>query len=347
MKIFKTIRDKIAGFVRAVKKGAVSFIKNAPAVILVIAAAVTVTGVCNYVMLRRSRPELRTSEVWSQGSDVSFRHVAVYPKKEFGRGDVDSVRKSLQGIVDTSAGIRRKKSDKAIDPEGWVDCYCAFAAASLFVEHNGQDMDGEADVYAVGGDFKAFHPMEFLAGGFLPVKAVDKYQIVLNDELCWKFFSSYDVIGAKVTLLDKEYTVTGVVREHDDLKFRAYVYYDSLNEPGSIRSYEAMIPEQIKGAAMMDVRNSLPGYDMSSPEHYVVSVTGRYGIGSVIDNMLPPGETSAMLSDYDLPFWEMSAQKVTSEMFMWVVITGVGCIIILVTSIVLLREIPVKKSGRI
>ena len=325
------------------------FLKSAPKVILTVSIIMCIISVICLVSEYRSRPERNQAGLWSRDGEISYRHMAVYSRgarsggektpsvyteygKSLARTDIYNLRKALQGIVDSASGVRRKTSDKPIDPEGWTDTFCSFVKADIKCTHQEFEIDSEADVYAVSGNFKAFHPFEFLSGGFLPVSDVDKYQIVLNDELAWKFFSSYDVIGERVTLWDKEFTIIGVVKEHDDSSLRAYVYFDCLEgycsngeEPvtPAILSYEAMMPESVAGVAVMDVKNSIPGYNISAPGFYVVSITDRFSPINVLDHMTPPGEMRNFLTGYDLPFWEMSAQQTMTDIFAWMIVLSV------------------------
>ena len=332
---------KVLEKVRHAKSAGARMIRRIPAAVLVVSSVMLLVSIVCIICLVSSRPERSCAEVWSQGGSVAYRHMAVYGRggrasgdkspasvqeygKCLGKSDVFNVRKSLQGIVDQAGGKRRKASDNVTDPEGWEDAYCSFAVADIVYDHGDSENSAEVSVYAVGGNLKAFHPMEYLSGGFLPVKAVDKYQIVLNDELAWKFFGSYDVVGSRVNLWGHDYAVIGVVKEHDDTQFRAYIYYDCLEEycaglevpvTPAVLCYEVMLPEIVKGEAVTELKNSLPSQDF-----YVESITGRFGFGRVWDHMIPPGEMSAMLRGYELPYWEVSAQRCISRLFAWEVI---------------------------
>ena len=312
-----------------------------PAVLLAVSVIMAIVSVISIVCLVSSRVERSCAEVWSQGGSVSYRHMAVYGRggrasgdtspasvqengKSLGKTDVINVRKSLQGIVDQAGGKKRKATDKVPEPEGWEDAYSSFVTAGITCDYGDSETGADVSVYAVGGNYRAFHPMEYLSGGFLPVNSVDKYQIVLNDELAWKFYGSYDVVGNRVSLWGHDYAVIGVVREHDDTVLRAYVYYDCLEEYcagfdapviPAVLCYEVMLPELVRGEAVTELKNSLP-----SKEFYVESITGRFGFGRVWDHMMPPGEMSAVLRGYELPYWEVSAQRCVSRLFAWEVI---------------------------
>ncbi len=341
-----TVFERIKRSARRGASIAASIIRSIPVLVLIMSFVMMTVSVVIIIVSVRTRTERNVASVWGQGSSVSYRHLAVYGQgarsggsftpaayTEYGKSlsldDVSDIRLSVQGIVDLSNNVRRKASEKPDRPEGWNDCYSSFVDAVVTCSHKGFDIDSDVSIYTVGGDFKAFHPFEYLSGGFLPVDTVDKYQIVLNDELAWKFFSSYDVIGEKVTLWDKPFTVIGVVKEHDDLTPRAYVYYDCLEDQcdtgkvPAVLCYEALIPEPVSGASYYDLRNSVPGYDISSPSYYLVSITGRFSVSKIVDHMLPPGEMSVFTAKFDLPFWEVSAQRCIAQIFAWIVVFAV------------------------
>ena len=341
----------------------VRFMLTVPAAVLAASVILMITGIIFCITIPRSRPERNVASVWEQGGTVPYCHVAVYghgsrsggertPASyvEYGNSlmktDIYNLRKSMQGSVDTTFSVKRKTSEKPIDPEGWEDAFCSFVTADIKCEHQDFQVESDAVVYAVSGNFRAFHPFEFMSGGFLPVESVDRYQIVLNESLAWKFFSSCDVVGERVTLWGKDFTVIGVVREHDDKDLRAYVYFECLEEycaglevpvTPAVMCYEALIPEVIKGSALMEIRNTVPGYDISSPSLYVVSITRRFTPARIWDHMMPPDEMREFLQSYELPFWEVSAQKDITYLFVWMTVLVISVLFVMCTVMLLLR----------
>ena len=350
-----------------------SLMRIVPAIVAVVCFVMLVVSIVCCTVIWRGRTDRKTAASWSGGGELSYRHMAGYAHGaralgekspasylEYGRSlsktDVYNIRKSLQNVVDISNGKRRRSGDVPVATEGFADCYSSFIEADVMSLRQqgslGDDKSATASVYAVGGNFKACHLFEYMSGGFLPVQPVDKYQIVINDALAWRFYSSYDVVGEKISLWNKDYTIIGVVREHDGDTPRAYVYFECLEEycagldasfTPAVLCYEAIMPEQVKNVAVADVRNSVPGYDQSNPGTYVVSVTGRYSIGSIWDYMMPPGSTSDLLRDYDLPYWEVSAGRAVASMFAWEIVAVVCAAmgVVMVTVIVVMR----RKSG--
>ena len=290
-----------------------------------------VVSVIAGIIVYRERPDRKTAAVWSQGSKTGCSHIAVYARGARPAGerspmvysdngtslsltDIGDIRVSLQGVVDMTSGNRKASKDKVEKPEGWADCYSSFLKGTVTAVRVGSEDSFDAGIYAVSGSFPVMHPMEFMSGGFLIPDSTDKYQVVLNDALAWKMYSSYDVIGERIKLLGREYTVIGVVREHQDKEPRAYIAFECIEEyckgldnpsEPAVMTYEAIMPEQSKGSAIFDVCNAIPGYNISSPPYSVKSITGRYNVFKTFSDEAPAG--------YELPYWEEAALKAESD----------------------------------
>jgi hypothetical protein len=310
---------------------------------VVLMAACVIAGIAIY----RSRPERKTASVWSQGSKTRYAHVAAYAKGARANGassplsyvydgsslsinDIDSIRASLQGIVDTAFRPKRGSKDKTIKTPEWTDCYSSCLTGTVNSGNLGSGKTYEADIYAVGGSFAVMHPFEFMSGGFLSPDTTDKYQVVLNDEASWSMFRSYDVIGKRIGILGKDYTVIGVVREHEDKKARVYISFDCLKEYCSgldhpvvpaVMSYEAILPEQSSKSAKFDLAGAVPGYNNSSPSFRVVRVTGRYNVFNTLKSESPEG--------FELPFWEEGAVKAEADIKMAAVAFVFGMVMLI------------------
>ena len=328
---------------------------NAPFWFIVIALVLIGFGVCRILVLTDARPEQYMAEVWGQGGSSSYRQVSVFARGTRATGetspmmyvdentslrktDIPIIRQSLQDAVDTGVQGRAKGLNSDGSPKGWEDCYSTSFKASVSqytesVTDITTPVDG-VEIIGVGGNFKAFHPFRYLSGGFLPETVEDRYQVVLNDVLAWRFFNSYNVIGNKVTINGFDFTVVGVVEEGTSsvnktvgaTEPRAYIYFDTISiictpdpsESGetsedeksvvAIQCYEAILPELVKGVAKTDIKNALPSYSFNDPQICVVSNTGRFFITNVWDWVYPVGESSAKLTAYEFPYWEMAAQ---------------------------------------
>lgn len=377
MRVFNSIKEFFSKIHKNNKAKALKFILGVPLWIILIALFLIVFGFArNSIIYNRADNDL--SKYWAQGSSVSYRHMIAYARGarasegspalyidqdvSIRRADVANIRNQLQGIVD--AGRNDKKNgglDEDGSPKYWEDCYSTDFRDVVSIpldENTPVAPTVDCSVVAVGGNFKVFHPFIYLSGGFLADNCVDMNQVVINDELAWRFFKSYDVIGNKITLMGETFNVAGVVRESDSSidktagvrEPRCYIYFQALenyylpsfegedasdNVEIAITCYEAMLPEIVKGVAISDFKNAMPSYTETNPQLYIVSATGRLGLLKIWDYMMPIGEMGEKLSGYSFPYWEKVAQLKIQNVFFNVIFIIIGFVLLFVGIVML------------
>ena len=180
-------------------------------------------GIGRAYYLIDTRPDQKNAEIWQNSSDTSFRHMSVYGGgiraqgdtspltyveggKSIHLADIALMRKDLQASSDTGSAAGNKNIQYVEGRlRGWEDCYSSTVMATvkaIDVRDGLAVTSGTADaqIVAVGGNYRAFHPFRYLSGGFLPEVPVDPNQIVINDVLAWKFYHSYDVTGNRIII---------------------------------------------------------------------------------------------------------------------------------------------------
>lgn len=312
-----------------------------------------------------ARKEQNMAEFWGSGSKVGYRQMTVFAKGDsiggekvppfcrtddtsLQRSDVDEMRGYLQGIVNSSMGYKTNNS-QSNELKGWEDCYSTFLGGTAYRG----DLCREVEVYGVGGNFKAFHPFEYLSGGFLPEVPVDVYQCVINDTLAWELYSAYNVTGETIELYGKTFTIVGVVRENQGSidkvagtnERRVYVYFSALEEmvkngtfgenmiegyTPAILCYEAFLPETVKGVARTDMLNAIPRYSAESGNHIIVSNTGRFGLDKIVDNVLPLGEYDKKTEGFIFPYWENASLLTIEKAFIDYVLIAFGILLLMI-----------------
>ena len=242
-----------------IKVGFLKLVLGVPFWIVVVSLVLIGFGIGRAIYLADNRPEQKVAEMWQNKSETGFRHMVVFAGgnratgetspmtytgggKSIHLGDLPQMRQKLQASADTGINTGGKKisgnSDKL---RGWEDCYSSTLkgeVASLEVVEGLQKNVGtaNAEIVAVGGNYRAFHPFRYLSGGFLPETPVDTYQIVINDVLAWKFYRSYDVVGHVIEINGKMFTIIGVVEEKNtkvaelagEQECRVFIYFGAL-----------------------------------------------------------------------------------------------------------------------
>ena len=380
------------------KRNFLKLILAVPFWIIVAGLTLTGFGVGRAYYLTDTRPDQYMAEAW-QSSDTSFRHMTVYAGgirpggdttpvvcadggKSIRLADIATIRQALQTSASTGTGISNKNTNTREDIlRGWEDCYSSTVLAKLDALEVKEGLEvktasADAQLVAVGGNYKAFHPFRFLSGGFLPETPVDTNQIVINDVLAWKFYRSYDVVGNRIDINGQMFTVIGVVEEKNtkvaelagEQQCRAFIYFSVLEklyktnsndaDGGSadfsatgngyidygIQCYEAMLPELVKGVAVEDFKNALPSYSITNPQVYVVNNTGRFSVIRVFDTMFPLGETDRQRLGYEFPYWETAAQMTEERLFYDYVIVGFGILMILIGGAMIALKLRAKKA---
>lgn len=244
-----------------VKVGFLKLVLGVPFWIVVASLILIGFGIGRAIYLSDNRPEQKVAEMWQYKSETGFRHMVVFAGgnraqgetspmtytsggKSIHLGDIPQMRQKLQASADTGINTGGKKIQGSSDKlRGWEDCYSSTVKGQISplevvdgVQKKGDATDVE--FVAVGGNYRAFHPFRYLAGGFLPKVPVDTYQIVINDVLAWKFYRSYDVVGHMIDINGKFFTIIGVVEEKNtkvaqlagEQECRAFIYFGALGE---------------------------------------------------------------------------------------------------------------------
>lgn len=336
-------------------------------VILIAVGLMVAMGIIIFNLID-ARSEQRMAEYWRNDSENQYRQISVFSKPEkvgekvplyqdvegnaLSRESIKEMRKSLQGTVDSGKKTIASSETKEVKPKGWEDCYSTQFVAdinytkSLVVDTSqvDRDMNTTAEVVAIGGNFAAFHPFEYMSGGFLPADPKgSEYDnlVVINDKLAWEMFKSYDVTGEKLCIWGRDFVICGVIREKktdvDKItgsdKNRVFCYlsvveelnkdhYFSDNPEGegaektiALTCYEVMLPEAVKGVARSDVLAALPSYNAEDPKQLIVSNTGRFMINRVYEHNIPVGKFENDTADYQFPYWEKATILTYERLF--------------------------------
>lgn len=392
MRLTKRTKELIDTEKENARKKLLRFIFAVPFWLILAAVILIVFGTCRAIFLIDTRPDQHVAEIWQSSSDTSFRHMSVFAGgirahgdkspltymeggKSIHLADIALMRSTLQASSDTgSASSTRKINSSDTRLRGWEDCYSSTVMATLnaIEVKDGLEVTAgttDAQLVAVGGNYRAFHPFRYLSGGFLPETPVDTNQIVINDVLAWKFYHSYDVIGNRIIINDQMFTIIGVVEEKNtkvaelagEQENRAFVYFGTLGSiyansdtegageskvPAdyAIQCYEAILPELVKGVGVSDFKNAMPSYSLTNPQLYVVNNTGRFGVTRILDTVFPLGETDRDRMGYEFPYWEKAAQLTEQRLFYDYFIIAAGIILLFIGIIMILMKIRARKT---
>ena len=260
MKVIEKSKQLVVIEKGKIKRGLLKLVLAVPFWVVVVALGLIAFGTGRAIYLTDTRPDQYVAETWQSKTDTAFRHMVVFAGgtrakgdispltyeqggKSIHLGDLPQIRQSLQASADT--GLRsgsRNVPGSSKRLIGWEDCYSSTVKSTISPVNvvEGKRINGKAtdvELVAVGGNYRAFHTFRFMSGGFLPETPVDKFHIVINDVLAWKFYHSYDVIGRYISINGQMFTIIGVVEEKDtkvaqlagEPEPRAFIYFAALD----------------------------------------------------------------------------------------------------------------------
>ena len=246
---------------------------------------------------------------WRGSSDMRFTQAACYlpvdsPKTE---EEVLSFRRTLEQSL-TEASLEA--------PDGgslYTDAYSASAPVTVTGDH------GSAQVRAigVGGNFFLFHPLVLRSGSYISGDDLMQDRVVLDEELAWQLFGGPDVAGLTVQIGGRPYSVAGVISRESDFAtgeacldgagmFLSYSALYGLTEQ-DITCYEIVLPNMVSGFGLGLVRD---GFAVGTGD--VVEVTGRYGLGRLLEVAGDFGLRSMRNNGVIYPYWE-NAVRLTED----------------------------------
>ncbi|MEI8198789.1 MAG: ABC transporter permease [Eubacteriales bacterium] len=243
-----------------------------PYVLLAVGIGLGIFSGIRIYQIRDSQKSQIAAELWSGDSGKKYRQITCFAVGQVQTGgspelylspavslntlDIAAIHANLNKIVLAASGQKESTNksnttfSKSKDARLWIDAYSAEATCT--VVHAATDIkpevSAEVTLTGVGGDYYLFHPLTLIGGAFLSKDTLDSKKIVLDKELAFKLFGSYDAVGSEVSINQRKYTVIGVV-QHGDTKIdkstsgdlvHAYVLFDELSflsaavNPGSI-----------------------------------------------------------------------------------------------------------------
>ena len=288
------------------------------------------------------------------------------PRKSSKGLDVEKVQQlheALDVTEQSAIGSGKSSSKAAKIVNVWKDCYSASARypAKGFLEKDETGSVDSCEIVGVSEDYAILHPFCYESGGFLPDEDGDRYTIVLNTQLAWNLFHSYQVLGAFVEVNGISYQVVGVVNEgKDDIaettgvtEPRAYVQFPQLasliNGPTTASSsdevdtlvhdtdlavtcYEVLLMDPIKNIAYNDLVQAMSdtiGYSEDKSELQVFSNTSRFHVTSLWKKYFPLKKSYTGGESLQIPYYERSARLAEQYVVFWAEFLVVGIVLVI------------------
>lgn len=176
-------------------------------------------------------------------------------------------------LVNVTAGSAAVSSGSTLTPDDAAAVQTAVKGSKIAWWAMGHGTIGtdtrstQADVFAVSGTFQDFHHMDMMFGSFLPRKDEGSTAVVLDSDLAYRLFGTYNAVGLDVQYQGMTFQVCGVVRADDSLlglmsgdgQFRAYVSGYGLvsTKKLTIAGLEAQVPSGAPGEAVSTIQTAM------------------------------------------------------------------------------------------
>lgn len=268
--------------------------------------------------LKSALPSQLAAERWNS-SDERFAQVSLFYS--------ETNRTDLNNIYTMRVNIEKKLAENSVeaaspDARMWIDAFSAPMALSVSSQRSDYTVTADANCFATGGDFFKFHPLKLLSGCYYSDEDLMQDRVILDNDLAWQLFGSYDIQGMTVVINGQRFYIAGVILPDDDtaseyargetpVMYMSYTAAERLTEgnPPLITSYEVCLPDPVTGLAENIVRD-VSGADDKNIR--IVNNTERFSLKSLWKRTFDGGKSAAEFYPMAYPFWE-NAARITEE----------------------------------
>lgn len=224
----------------------------------------------------------------------------------------------------------------------WVDAYSAPGEIFLQSDHGSV----QTRALGVGGDYFQFHPLNLLAGNYITGDTLNQDYCLLDQDLAWQLFGSYDVAGKYLTVNEKLLVISGVVERPQGKLYEAaglekpmaYLPYETLQKLGrcgEINHYEILMPDPVKGFADQLVENNI---GISKDQVEIINNTGRYDFLHRLELWTKLYTRSMNGKAIIYPYWENIAryyEDVLARISVWILACIAYAVLVILALIVI------------
>lgn len=315
------------------------------------AASLLALAVLTAVLLHLSSilPSQNTVSRWN-GSGERFSQISVFYS--------DAELTDLNRIYTMRVDIDKKLAENSISPannnaRSWIDAFSAETKLTVSSVRSDHTFTSEARCIATGGDYFIFHPLKLLSGSYYSDSDLMQDRVVIDNNLAWQLFGSYDVAGMNILINGEYFYIAGVILPDSDKATEyvtgtapaIYISYTALEKlsggtASAINCYEVCLPDPVTGLAEKITR------DVSHADDKHIRIINNSERFSLLNlwKIVSEGE-KRVVSDYPMvyPFWE-NAARITEEKAADILAAMIFTLIIpVLTVIMLIRRLIVNR----
>lgn len=280
--------------------------------LIIISLLLLAAAACLITELRLSSSLLsqQAAARWQGQSESAFAQVSCFLAPDEGL--------TLDGIYEFRSKLQSKFTEASLTAPEHGSLYCDAWSSTDTLSISGERGQATASVIAVGGDFFLFHPLTLLNGSYISEADLMQDRVVLDRELAWKLFGSYQLEGETVLINKQPFIIAGVVeREQDKLSQRAYGNFTTeaglfmsfeallkLNEEATISCYELVAPEPVHGFSLQLLTENFPCGSGELRDN-----STRFSFSGLLQVLADYGQRSMRSNGAVYPYWENAARS--------------------------------------
>lgn len=234
-----------------------------------------------------------------------------YAKESIFFGDLASFTESSARQLEYSVSKKLAEDSIVAENDGaraWVYTYSTVKKLSA----NSKSSSIQVKTYGVGNDFFLFHPMKLVEGSFFNGTETNDDLIVIDKDVAWMLYGSYDIVGQIVEIFGREFVIVGVV-EREDGKLNnvagnneptMYINFSAMStmyQDLPISTYEAVIPNPISGYAGEAIKK---GISEDEERYEIVENTKRYHFVNLLKHAKGYATRGMNAKAIKYPYWE-------------------------------------------
>ena len=222
-------------------------------------------------------------------------------------------------VFSLEQGIRTALEEASIDASNengrtWLHAYSTEGELTLASDRASM----KARAYAVSDDFFLFHPLKLLSGSYMGIDDSENDSVILDENVAWQLFGSYNVAGLTVEIGGTVYVIRGVVRSDSGFFSKAsneetptvYVSYNIMeNQLGEealpIDTYELLITNPVDDFGVTTLETVL---SIDEGQYEMVENSARYELPARFAVLKNFGTRSMNTKAIVYPYWENRAR---------------------------------------
>lgn len=262
---------------------------------------------------------------------------------------VNSVRSSILSEL-TNASISQKENSRI-----WYDSF--YSRYGKVTASGSKIGTAECEMNVVNGDFFLLHDFELQSGSYFSENDIMQDAAVIDADLAWQLFGSYDVAGMSITLNNVPFYVSGVISTPETKAEKSgygktpqlYVSYDGASsirgeKYTDISCYEAVLPQPVENFAYKTLKQSTEAFKDNA---VLVENTNRFSVWKRIKAVKKIPSMVTVNKPIAYTWWENGA-KITEFKLSFIYLGAMVCLVVpLITLIrLIVRLYKVIKSKK-